>query len=62
MPANKLATKVKPTRNALARAFGEVTRNEPAIVRRTRRKKGKKAAKRQKVAIALSKARRSMNG
>ncbi len=36
-------------------AFREVNRNEPAIVKKTRRKKGKAAAKRQNVAIALSK-------
>ncbi len=39
-------------------AFREVNRKEPAIVKKTRRKKGKAAAKRQKIAIALSKARR----
>jgi len=39
-------------------AFREVNRNEPAIVKKTRRKKGKAAANRQKIAIALSKARR----
>lgn len=40
------------------RAFREVNRNEPARVGRTRRKKGAAVAKRQKVAIALDKARR----
>ena len=40
------------------RAFREVKRNEPKIVAKTRRKKGKAAARKQKVAIALSKARR----
>lgn len=40
-------------------AFDEVTANEPAVVAKTRRKKGAKAAGRQKVAIALSKARRA---
>jgi len=42
----------------VARAFSEVKRNEPAIVGKTRRKKGAAAARRQKIAIALSKARR----
>jgi len=42
----------------VARAFSEVKRNEPAIVGKTRRKKGAAAARRQKEAIALSKARR----
>ena len=40
------------------KAFSEVERNEPKIVGETRRKKGKKAAEKQKIAIALSKARR----
>ena len=40
------------------RAFKEVKENEPKIVGQTRRKKGKKAAEKQKIAIALSKARR----
>ena len=39
-------------------AFHEVMHNEPAVVGKTRRKKGKAAARKQKVAIALSKARR----
>ncbi len=39
-------------------AFREVNRKEPSIVKKTRRKKGKAAAKRQKIAIALSKVRR----
>ena len=55
---NKLAESAPPSRNALARAFREVNENEPAAVRRQRRKKGKKAAKKMKTAIALSKARR----
>lgn len=38
------------------RAFREVFRNPPKRVRFTRREKGKAAARRQKVAIALSKA------
>ncbi len=37
-------------------AFKEVFENEPAIVAKTRRKKGKKRAQAQKIAIALSKA------
>jgi hypothetical protein len=42
----------------LKKAFHEVKHNEPSIVGKTRRKKGEKAAEKQKVAIALSKARR----
>ena len=38
-------------------AFREVNRKEPSVVKKTRRKKGKAAANRQKIAIALSKAR-----
>ncbi|MGI0014039.1 MAG: hypothetical protein ACREBU_11440 [Nitrososphaera sp.] len=42
---------------AKKRAFREVEQNEPSIVGKTRRKKGAKAAEKQKIAIALSKAR-----
>jgi hypothetical protein len=44
--------------SARKKAFHEVHANPPAIVAKTRRKKGAAAAKRQMVAIALSKARR----
>jgi len=47
-----------PSRKRVRAAFREVNRNEPAVVSRTRRKKGAKAARKQKIAIALSKARR----
>lgn len=40
-------------------AASEVHRNPPAILARTRKKKGKAAAERQRVAIMLSKARRA---
>jgi len=43
----------------VAAAFREVNRDEPAAVKRTRRLRGAIAARRQKVAIALSKARRA---
>lgn len=39
-------------------AFREVNRYEPERVKVTRRKKGKKAAEKMKVAIALDKARK----
>jgi hypothetical protein len=42
----------------LKKAFHEIGQNEPAIVGKTRRKKGDKAANKQRVAIAFSKARR----
>ena len=45
------------TAKKLKAAFHEVKHNEPKIVAKTRAKKGAKAAQRQKVAIALSKAR-----
>lgn len=45
------------TGRKVAAAFSEVKSNEPAIVSKTRAKKGEAAAGRQKVAIALSKAR-----
>ena len=38
-------------------AFSEVFADEPSIVAKTRRTKGKAAARRQKIAIALSKSR-----
>ena len=37
-------------------AFKEVYEDEPAVVAKTRKKKGAKAAQKQKIAIALSKA------
>lgn len=39
-------------------AFREVFSNPPAVVARTKRKKGAAAARRQKIAIALSKSRK----
>lgn len=47
-----------PPKGRLKRAFHEVKHKEPKIVARTRRKSGAAAARRQKVAIALSKARK----
>ncbi|MCI0526268.1 MAG: hypothetical protein L0Y56_02270 [Nitrospira sp.] len=49
----------KKSRGIAERMFREVFRDEPQVVAKTRRKKGAKAAHRQKVAIALSKARRA---
>lgn len=43
--------------NALKSAFKEVYAKTPKIVKKTEKKKGKAAADRQKVAIALNKAR-----
>ncbi len=52
------STHTKSENQKVQRAFKEVKKNEPKIVGETRRKKGKKAAEKQKIAIALSKARR----
>lgn len=49
----------KKAKRLLGKTFGEVFRNPPAIVAKTRRKKGAGAARKQKVAIALSKARKA---
>ena len=43
----------------VAAAFREVSENEPGIVAKTRRKFGALRSKRQRVAIALSKARQA---
>ena len=53
-----MKSKVK-NRAILKKTFGEVFSNEPKIVAKTRRKKGAAKAKKQKIAIALSKARRA---
>ncbi|MCP4900108.1 MAG: hypothetical protein GY906_24320 [bacterium] len=57
--ATRRKGKRKPSKAATDRAFSEVHENEPAIVARTRRKKGAAAAERQKKRIALEKARDS---
>lgn len=54
MSASKTIASMKKKREA---AFHEVYANEPAIVAKTRKKKGAKVAEKQKIAIALSKAR-----
>lgn len=46
-------------RDKLRAAFREVSQNPPAILAKTQRKKGSKQARKQQVAIALSKARAS---
>lgn len=48
----------KASEKKLSAIFHELHMNEPAIVGKTRRKKGAKAARKQEIAIALSKARR----
>lgn len=46
-------------RNQKLRAIGrELKRNPPTILAKTRKKKGKKAAEKQRVAILMSKARK----
>lgn len=44
-------------KDKVAAAFHEVHANEPSAVAKTRKKKGSAAAEKQRVAIALSKAR-----
>lgn len=48
----------QPSPGMLSAAFAEVHRKTPAIVKHTAQKFGKKRAEKQRVAIALSKARR----
>lgn len=47
-----------PSKAKLNRAFSEVYKKEPKVVSKTRKKRGAKAAQRQKIAIAISKAKR----
>lgn len=49
----------KRSKSILKRSFAEVFGNEPKIVGQTRAKFGAKRAAKQKIAIALSKARRA---
>lgn len=49
----------KPPAAATANAFNEIKANPPAILAKTAKKKGAKAANKQRVAIGLNKARRS---
>ena len=48
-----------PPKAATKAAFDEMKANPPAILAKTKRKKGAKAADRQRVAIGLAKARRA---
>jgi len=60
MPRKKGKKKGRyPPAGATAAAFSEVKANEPGVVGKTRKKFGKKRAAKQKVAIALSKARKA---
>jgi hypothetical protein len=47
------------TRQLVSEAFREVTGNVPARVKQTKRTKGAGAARKQQIAIALSKARKA---
>lgn len=53
------AMKTYPKKEKVKAAFDEVSKNEPKIVAHTRAKFGAKDAQKQKVAIALSKARKT---
>jgi len=46
-----------PNKHALSKAFSEMKANPPAILAQTKKKKGADAANKQRVAIAMSKAR-----
>lgn len=52
-------TRKSKTRKKVEDAFHEVFHNTPTVVAATMAKKGPKAAQKQRVAIALDKARRS---
>ncbi len=54
-----MAKKKTKTKKILSRIGKELKKDEPAIVGKTRRKKGAKAAAKQKTAILLSKARKA---
>lgn len=58
-PKARVSPRSAKGRATVAAAFHEVDKDEPAVVGATRRKKGAKAAGKQKVSIALSKARRA---
>lgn len=47
----------KPSAGMLSAAFHEMKKNPPKVLEKTRRKHGAAAAERQRVAIAMSKAR-----
>lgn len=49
---------VMPSKDALEKAGHELKENPPRVLAKTRAKKGKKAANKQRVAIMFSKARR----
>lgn len=49
---------MSPSKSKIEAAGHEIKENPPAILAQTRKKKGKHAADRQRVAIMLSKARR----
>ncbi len=55
---NKPSFGPSPAKSKIEAAGHEMKVNPPAILAQTRKKKGKKAAQKQKIAIMLSKARR----
>lgn len=54
-----MGKKPSKSQQKVSRAFREVNKDEPAQVAKTRKKYGAARAKKQKTAIALSKARRA---
>lgn len=55
-----MANTQKPDKSAVSAAFQEVNSNTPKIVQSTLKKYGPQRARKQKIAIALSKARKSI--
>lgn len=50
---------LKESQKKIKKAFSEVKKNPPSILAKTRRKYGAKRAEKQRIAIALSKARKA---
>ena len=59
MAVNWPREKDVPSKESLQRAGSELKHDPPRVLAKTRRKKGAKAAEKQRVAILLSKARAS---
>lgn len=55
---NNKINEIRMPSRAVERAGKEIKADEPEVVAKTRKKKGKAAAQKQRVAIMLSKARR----
>ena len=58
-PASKASAKEHRENSILKKIAREMKKNPPAVLAKTEKKKGKKAAEKQRVAILLSKARKA---